>query len=303
MGPVGSRDRRFGGVRPKIRLEMSLFMGRLGVLALRLSFRTGGPPDVERLVTAGMLREDFEGLEVGGRQLGPCGEVLLCRELQREVVEGTYHTAGGSAVVQFLGRAPDGAARYRRRGGARVGGEGRRRGVDQVVSDAQAVWSLETTDRFLSLAGHALHHTVQARAASRARGAVEASLERGQCRYCWLPAVGRPKGPTRPHARRGASVRPRRLSGTLARHTLLGMASGGGALAPLGAAVPSAGVHALLQQRQAAGTAPRRPPGHCQASVLGGDFFVFGAGPSATKSRCERRCLRCPRSGRSCSRC
>ena len=60
----------------------------------QLGFRTGGPPVAELLYTAEALREDFAGLEL-----------LVLRELTREVREGTLHT-GQAAVVQLVGRKP-----------------------------------------------------------------------------------------------------------------------------------------------------------------------------------------------------
>jgi hypothetical protein len=58
----------------------------------QLAFDTGGPRDVELLMTAAQLREDLRGLKF---------EIL--RELERAVREGTRHTGRG-AVVQVLAR-------------------------------------------------------------------------------------------------------------------------------------------------------------------------------------------------------
>lgn len=55
---------------------------------------TGGPKDPDLLLTADELAEDFTGLEV-----------LLCREIEREVVEGSLHT-GMASVVQLVARKP-----------------------------------------------------------------------------------------------------------------------------------------------------------------------------------------------------
>lgn len=60
----------------------------------QLTHRTGGPPVPELLYTADSLREDFAGLEL-----------LVLRELERDVVEGRLHT-GRAAVVQLVGRKP-----------------------------------------------------------------------------------------------------------------------------------------------------------------------------------------------------
>jgi hypothetical protein len=53
---------------------------------------TGGPKDVDMLMTCTDLEETFANCEV-----------VLSREIEREVVEGTFHT-GLASVVQFLGR-------------------------------------------------------------------------------------------------------------------------------------------------------------------------------------------------------
>jgi SAM-dependent methyltransferase len=60
----------------------------------QLAFDTGGPRDVDLLMTAAQLREDLRGLEF---------EIL--RELERDVREGTRHNGRG-AVVQVLARRP-----------------------------------------------------------------------------------------------------------------------------------------------------------------------------------------------------
>jgi SAM-dependent methyltransferase len=71
-----------------------------GVFALeaytpaQLRFNTGGPRDVDLLMTAEALRVDLAGLDF---------EIL--RELERDVTEGPTHTGRG-AVVQVLARKP-----------------------------------------------------------------------------------------------------------------------------------------------------------------------------------------------------
>jgi SAM-dependent methyltransferase len=60
----------------------------------QLAFGTGGPPDVELLMTADALRQELAGLEFE-----------VCREVERDVVEGRFHS-GRAAVVQVLGRRP-----------------------------------------------------------------------------------------------------------------------------------------------------------------------------------------------------
>lgn len=58
------------------------------------AFGTGGPKDPDMLMTPDKVRADFAGLEI-----------LLLQEIEREVVEGSFHT-GLAAVVQFVGRKP-----------------------------------------------------------------------------------------------------------------------------------------------------------------------------------------------------
>jgi SAM-dependent methyltransferase len=58
----------------------------------QLAFGTGGPQKEELLYTLEMLREDLAGLNL---EIG--------REVEREVVEGIYHT-GPAAVVQVFAR-------------------------------------------------------------------------------------------------------------------------------------------------------------------------------------------------------
>ena len=60
----------------------------------QLAHGTGGPRDPDLLMTLDALREDFAGLEL-----------VVARELQREVLEGEGHT-GLAAVVQVIGRKP-----------------------------------------------------------------------------------------------------------------------------------------------------------------------------------------------------
>jgi SAM-dependent methyltransferase len=53
---------------------------------------TGGPKDVDMLMSCADLEQAFSNCDV-----------ILSREIEREVVEGTFHT-GMASVVQFLGR-------------------------------------------------------------------------------------------------------------------------------------------------------------------------------------------------------
>jgi SAM-dependent methyltransferase len=58
----------------------------------QLRFDTGGPKDPQLLMTLSALREELTGLDL-----------IIGRELEREVVEGRGHT-GRAAVVQVLAR-------------------------------------------------------------------------------------------------------------------------------------------------------------------------------------------------------
>lgn len=60
----------------------------------QLQHKTGGPPVIEFLVEPERLREEFKGLLVE-----------RCEEVEREVIEGSYHT-GRAATVQLFGRKP-----------------------------------------------------------------------------------------------------------------------------------------------------------------------------------------------------
>jgi hypothetical protein len=55
---------------------------------------TGGPTSPTEYATMAELQSDYLGLEW-----------VIARELEREVIEGRYHS-GKSAVVQMLGRKP-----------------------------------------------------------------------------------------------------------------------------------------------------------------------------------------------------
>lgn len=81
------------------RVEGCLLPG--GILLLeayseaQLARTTGGPRDVDLLMSVQKIRRELPGLEP-----------LLLRELERDVVEGTYHS-GLASVVQFIGRKRD----------------------------------------------------------------------------------------------------------------------------------------------------------------------------------------------------
>lgn len=58
----------------------------------QLARDTGGPKDQDMLLSAAIVREEFPQLEI-----------VLLREIERDVVEGKFHT-GLASVVQFIGR-------------------------------------------------------------------------------------------------------------------------------------------------------------------------------------------------------
>ena len=60
----------------------------------QMAYGTGGPSQLELLYQLADLRDDLAGLEI-----------VIGRELEREIHEGVYHT-GRSAVVQVLARRP-----------------------------------------------------------------------------------------------------------------------------------------------------------------------------------------------------
>lgn len=60
----------------------------------QLARDTGGPKDVDMLMSQTKIRAEFPNLEP-----------ILLRELEREVSEGTAHT-GMASVVQFIGKKP-----------------------------------------------------------------------------------------------------------------------------------------------------------------------------------------------------
>ena len=80
-------------------VERALMPGGLLVLEAyseaQLARDTGGPKDLDLLMTPDKVKAGFPGLEP-----------LLLQELEREVREGTGHT-GLASVVQFIGRKPD----------------------------------------------------------------------------------------------------------------------------------------------------------------------------------------------------
>ncbi|MNR45175.1 hypothetical protein D3C85_1639950 [compost metagenome] len=58
----------------------------------QLTRDTGGPDDLDMLMAGSEIEQEF-----------PQCDVLLSREIERDVIEGTFHT-GLACVVQFIAR-------------------------------------------------------------------------------------------------------------------------------------------------------------------------------------------------------
>lgn len=86
--PVRARLHRaaVAGLRPGGAFVLEAYTPR------QLEFGTGGPPALELLMSLTDLRAELAGLEL-----------VIAREVERDVVEGRYHT-GRAAVVQVLGK-------------------------------------------------------------------------------------------------------------------------------------------------------------------------------------------------------
>lgn len=63
-----------------------------GYSEAQINRNTGGPKDADMLLTLSDIEQEF-----------PSFEVLLSREVERDVIEGRFHT-GLASVVQFIGR-------------------------------------------------------------------------------------------------------------------------------------------------------------------------------------------------------
>jgi len=89
------------GVRARMHQHMLHALKPGGVLILeaftpaQLRYQSGGPPVLEMLYAADMLRRDFDG-----------GEVMLLEEAIVELAEGKYHR-GTAAVVRLVLRRPE----------------------------------------------------------------------------------------------------------------------------------------------------------------------------------------------------
>lgn len=87
------RERIFAGFRRTLRPGGLLLLE--GYRPEQLAYGTGGPPDVENLYTAPMLREAFAGFEI-----------LELSEHDSELREGAAHS-GMSALIDLVARKPD----------------------------------------------------------------------------------------------------------------------------------------------------------------------------------------------------
>jgi 2-polyprenyl-3-methyl-5-hydroxy-6-metoxy-1,4-benzoquinol methylase len=87
-------------VRARMHRRMFEALKPSGILVLeaftlaQLNYKSGGPPVLEMLYTADMLRIDFAG-----------GEILLLEEATTDLAEGKYHR-GPAAVVRLVLRRP-----------------------------------------------------------------------------------------------------------------------------------------------------------------------------------------------------
>jgi len=87
-------------LRKKVHRSVARGLAPGGILILeaytprQLEFGTGGPPELEKLMTLDLLRDEFEGLEF-----------IVAQEIEREVQEGRHHHGMGS-VVQVVATRP-----------------------------------------------------------------------------------------------------------------------------------------------------------------------------------------------------
>jgi len=126
----------------------------------QLQFKTGGPPDEARLVSASMLQNDFAGLVM-----------IRLEQVERLVNEGVYHSGLG-AVVQMIGRKPvysEAAMAYRSEMDAIF-----EYYLDPDWKEQQHIGS-HSKDRLLKSADLSNRMTV-----------CNATKQK-RCRYCWLP--------------------------------------------------------------------------------------------------------------------
>lgn len=89
-----------GHIRSRLypQIERSLKPGGILILEAyslaQIDHDTGGPKDPDMLMSVDKIKAEFPGLEA-----------LLLQEIDRDVLEGKYHT-GRASVVQFIGRKP-----------------------------------------------------------------------------------------------------------------------------------------------------------------------------------------------------
>lgn len=89
-----------GAIRPELHRKVVAGLRSGGKLILeayrpeQLTYRTGGPPTLEKLMSLEQLKNELQGLDL-----------LHAEELEREVVEGRLHTGIG-AIVQIVAQKP-----------------------------------------------------------------------------------------------------------------------------------------------------------------------------------------------------
>lgn len=87
-------------LRRKVHREVVIGLKPGGIFLLeayhpeQLKMGTGGPPNVEMMMSAELLKDELAGLEF-----------VRVEELKRDVIEGSYHS-GAAAVVQMVARKP-----------------------------------------------------------------------------------------------------------------------------------------------------------------------------------------------------
>ncbi|HAN69837.1 MAG TPA: hypothetical protein DCQ70_15255, partial [Halieaceae bacterium] len=87
-------------LRKRLHDNLTLALKRGGVFLLeaytptQLDYGTGGPPDAEQMMSKADLEQELTGLQID-----------YLEELERDVIEGSYHTGRG-AVVQAIAVNP-----------------------------------------------------------------------------------------------------------------------------------------------------------------------------------------------------
>uniref|UniRef100_A0A7S3PKW3 tRNA-uridine aminocarboxypropyltransferase n=1 Tax=Aplanochytrium stocchinoi TaxID=215587 RepID=A0A7S3PKW3_9STRA len=144
---------------------------------LQAELKTGGPSEPERLISAEMLRKDFNGFDI-----------LISREIERELTEGTYHR-GRAAVVQFLARKPLEEEAVSQSHSCEIAANEENRSKCKYTETIGSLFDekylgkmdmldkskLKGEDWMLSSSSNTLCYSVKS------------SDQLGRCRYCWVP--------------------------------------------------------------------------------------------------------------------